>query len=432
MDTYAYDHNLPCRNPNCKSHGRPHPNCQCYGGGGEGDYLAHGGSVCATNSPHQLGCVYYADGGSVDDTATTKGHAAHHHGLLNMLTRVGHSKLADPEKHTRLLDDTKQHLSRLQDPVDSQYEPKKTTGVKLANSLAEGDTAGAADVMQGHPLVAGMGKTHLAPILHRMAGPMMSQEANPESFRNSVEYLGSAVKGHQKLKAQASDLLGKQLEADRIKPDKDEREALKSHIDMLSKNPEKLLDVGGSLGHYLPEQSAQLTTMAGAATQYLNSLKPKPLQLAAMDSPVPPDRASMADYNRQVDIAQQPALILQHVKDGTLIPQDLKTVQTIFPGLYKSMVQEAGEALIAAKTDKREVPYKQKIGLSMLLGQPMDSTLSPMSMQAIMHSQGAQQAQQQAKSPKKATDVELKQIDKADSMAETPLDSRQIDKKSDA
>ena len=30
--TYAaYDAGLPCRNPECKSHGLPHPNCRCYG-----------------------------------------------------------------------------------------------------------------------------------------------------------------------------------------------------------------------------------------------------------------------------------------------------------------------------------------------------------------------------------------------------------------
>ena len=61
-DTYAYDHGLPCKNPSCKSHGRPHPNCRCYG-------LAEGGEVepfCSKDQAHQPDCEYFAGGGEVD------------------------------------------------------------------------------------------------------------------------------------------------------------------------------------------------------------------------------------------------------------------------------------------------------------------------------------------------------------------------------
>lgn len=65
MTTYgAYDAGLPCKNPSCKSHGVPHPNCRCYGN------MADGGSAapfCSLNRPHKLECEYYADGGDVID-----------------------------------------------------------------------------------------------------------------------------------------------------------------------------------------------------------------------------------------------------------------------------------------------------------------------------------------------------------------------------
>lgn len=56
----------PCLNPNCKSHGKPHPNCHCYDGVGE--HMAEGGEIteyCAKGMPHKPGCEYYADGGDV-------------------------------------------------------------------------------------------------------------------------------------------------------------------------------------------------------------------------------------------------------------------------------------------------------------------------------------------------------------------------------
>lgn len=66
-------HSPPCINPSCKSFGRPHPNCRCYGGkmGMYGGY-AEGGKVetfCSINRPHEESCEYYkpkmlSDGGS--------------------------------------------------------------------------------------------------------------------------------------------------------------------------------------------------------------------------------------------------------------------------------------------------------------------------------------------------------------------------------
>lgn len=69
-------HYPPCINPSCKSYGRSHPNCRCYGGnehvmanfseGGEVD------SFCSQDRPHQDDCEYYAGGGRVSDREIKK------------------------------------------------------------------------------------------------------------------------------------------------------------------------------------------------------------------------------------------------------------------------------------------------------------------------------------------------------------------------
>lgn len=48
----------PCKNPNCKSFGKPHPNCRCYG------EFAEGGEVAACSGPHKRECEYFAEGGA--------------------------------------------------------------------------------------------------------------------------------------------------------------------------------------------------------------------------------------------------------------------------------------------------------------------------------------------------------------------------------
>lgn len=63
MTTYgAYEAGLPCKNPSCKSHGKPHPNCRCYGGYAEGGVVDH---FCSVDRPHGQDCQYYAGGGEV-------------------------------------------------------------------------------------------------------------------------------------------------------------------------------------------------------------------------------------------------------------------------------------------------------------------------------------------------------------------------------
>lgn len=69
-------HYPPCINPSCKSYGKSHPNCLCYGGNsehsgvGEAGFFAEGGEVskeyyCDNNRPHFKKCELYADGGQV-------------------------------------------------------------------------------------------------------------------------------------------------------------------------------------------------------------------------------------------------------------------------------------------------------------------------------------------------------------------------------
>lgn len=423
MDTFAYDHGLPCKNPHCRSYGRPHPNCRCYFGG-EG--YAAGGTVCASCIPHLPTCEYFKEGGAV--ALPHEHHAAIPHGLHGLLTNVGRAKMAEPEKHSRLLDEAKRHYSDMGNPIGDTEEPKKIMGMKLATHVRQGKHEDMAELMQGHPMVGGAGKGALTDILGHLSGPMMANEPNPEALRGSVDYANSAIKGHGELSGAMSGTLGAKT-SDKRKPDQKGREALKKYLEEVKENPQKLLEVGGSLGHYMPEQAASLGALAATSTQYLDSLKPKPMQNLPLDAMQPVDKNAEAKYDRQLDVAQQPLLILQHVKDGTLQPQDLVTLKTIYPGLYKSFLDKAGEALITAKHEKTEIPYKQKRALSMLLGTPLDSTMTTASMQAIIKSQGPQQVQQQAKGPKKATSVEINQINKVDKLAQTPIESRQIDSK---
>lgn len=48
----------PCLNPNCKSHGKPHPNCRCYGSFAKGGVVGH---FCDNNLSHDKKCEHYTE-----------------------------------------------------------------------------------------------------------------------------------------------------------------------------------------------------------------------------------------------------------------------------------------------------------------------------------------------------------------------------------
>lgn len=236
-DFYAYDKGLPCRNPNCKSHGAPHPNCKCYSGAMHG--MAKGG--CVSMEPHKPDCIYfmqggqapalYADGGQVqplpqyvDNPGETVGAAALHHGLLGLLKNVGHAKMNDPEKHAKILEQAQdQHHLRSSNFAEHIEAPKKTVGVRLGNHLADGNYGDAAEMLSGHPLVGGTPKSHLKPIMERLAHPLLTQEPDPEAFRSASEYLSSAIKGKEQLEHHLGSFLGKQKKEKDIEADEKER-----------------------------------------------------------------------------------------------------------------------------------------------------------------------------------------------------------------
>ena len=137
----------------------------------------------------------------------------------------------------------------------------------------------------------------------------------------------------------------------------------------------------GDLGHYLPDHQQALGTLAQNAVGYLNSLRPNSQKMAPLDSKPVASQASEMEFMRQLANAQQPMMLLQHIGQGTLLPQDLKTVNTIYPGYVQKVSQKLTSEML---NSGKNVPYGTRMSLSMLMGQPLDSTMTP---QAIVAAQ---------------------------------------------
>lgn len=317
-----------------------------------------------------------------------------------------------------------------------------SAGVKLARwvnekgasaiATAAGDTAGGAvgaglGFLVGHPLVGGyLGEQKLGPILTGLVKPFAENAVDSQAAKSAVDYLVNVSQGQKILSDGVSNMFksGSQVIAKDLIPDQESRNKLEKSLQYFQ-NPENALQVGGGLQHYLPEHASAAAGTASQAANYLQSLKPKQPVMAPLDSVPPIHTGVQAAYNRQLDIAQQPLMVLKHTKDGTLQPQDIQTLRTIYPGLHDSMINKITNEII----DKNSpvMPYHQKVSMNLLIGgAPLDGTMTPFAAQAVMHSATNQQTPQTGQGAKKASGVELKQINKVDSIYATKDQARQI------
>lgn len=266
-------------------------------------------------------------------------------------------------------------------------------------------------------------------LLHALTKTGHSKSEDPT--RVVSDHRDAARRGRRELQTHSKNLFS-QHKDHRIDSDDAHGDALGAHLDDLQANPAQALDVGGTLGMQAPTHAAALGAKTAAAMNYFQGIKPKSQQFSPLDEPTPPSKSDTAHYRRQLGVAERPQSVLQSMKDGMTSPEDLATLHAIYPKLAQAMQGHATEALIEAKTKGTEIPYKQKMTLSMMLGQPLDSTMTQPTMMAIIQANGgAQSAQAPQKGGKKSgmTATTLKAVEKADSLALTPLQKIQADDK---
>jgi hypothetical protein len=282
---------------------------------------------------------------------------------------------------------------------------EKTAGAKLADAFVKhslskvsGDViGGSVGASLGHavglgPLGAILGQQALGPffssILPSIAKPIMNSITRAQGLKAAVDYGMSVVKGEELITKGARNVFKQDasvLPSSAMPSDKDIAKLDKILLKAQT-NPEALASVSGSgdTGHYLPGHNEALGQTAAQAAQYLNSIRPQNIKGAPLDGPMPTSATEKAQFTRALKVAQQPLLILKSVKEGTVTPDDVRLIQNVYPNLYQKLNQQLTNAMIEHTAKGDVIPYKTRLGLSMMSAQAMDSTMHP---QAIMAAQ---------------------------------------------
>lgn len=270
----------------------------------------------------------------------------------------------------------------------------------------------------------------LGKVLSVLSGPAAQQEASGPGLKSAVDFITSAVKGETALNTAVKAVFIKGLDPfkDRALTD-NKRKKLDERLDEIAKNPDSLMDTAGQTGHYLPNHAANLSATAARAVQTLAPLKPDTQKKSPLDPERKPTKAEQAQYDRALELAEKPTAALQHIKDGTLTIQDVKTLRSIYPNLYDRLTQKLTQQMIEHVNKGGSIPYKTRMSLALFLNSPLDSSLTPaciQSAQMALSPSAAPSQEPQAGVPHPKHSMNA--LNKLPQAYRTPAQAREMDK----
>jgi hypothetical protein len=149
-----------------------------------------------------------------------------------------------------------------------------------------------------------------------------------------------------------------------------------------------------------PGHAQAVVSKAAQVASYLYDRAPKPVTPPApftrSDRWAPSD-TEIAKYERIRSVALQPSQILESLKAGTITQEEVAAVRDLHPNVYRQIVSEMTDRLSELRED---LPYDERLRLSVLFGVPVEPGAAPQSIAAWQRAhaeiRGAQAQVQQA------------------------------------
>lgn len=142
-------------------------------------------------------------------------------------------------------------------------------------------------------------------------------------------------------------------------------------------NPIKTMDKLGQQTDAMYAHAPNVTDSMKMAfirgTQFLNSKLPisEPDIFGEKPDPSP---AQISKFERYYHVVENPLVALDQVKDGTIVPETIETLRSVYPGLYQQMSQDLISGISDMKKDQK-LTFQTKQAMSLFLGQPLDANL---------------------------------------------------------
>jgi hypothetical protein len=255
---------------------------------------------------------------------------------------------------------------------------------------------------------------------------------NGTGFKAMANFISSVQKSQDMLSAAVKNTIkpGAMVLAASQMPDSKDREKLDKALDKLQKSPDTYAqNQQTDLGHYMQEHQQAVTQTQTRIAQYLQTLKPKTNQPGVLDKTIQPSKADQARYAIAQDIALNPNIILAKIKNGSLQLSDIQDMNAMYPGLHNQMINKLTNEMSSMATEQGMIPYKTRMSMSLFMGQPLDSTMQPMAIQASqMTFLPAQPNQNNPTKPKKVSQQAGKGLEKGAAKYQTSDQAAEADR----
>lgn len=250
-----------------------------------------------------------------------------------------------------------------------------------------------------------------------------SQAVDSAGFKAVADIARAVYRGEAAMNRAARGVLRTGTKINQRDVSENDRKKLDKQLMALKEDPSGLMNVGGDMGHYLPDHATATGSMAAQAVNYLNSLRPDTDKKMPFDSKVIADPVKEAQFHRALNVAENPLIVMEDVKDGSITTQDLATLQNVAPGFYSAMRDKLNNEVINYVSEEEEIPYRTRLGLAVFLGQPMDSTMTPMGIQSAQPKVPIQPQQMAGGKP---TQTGMQKLSKIGAENATPGQQRQM------
>lgn len=209
-------------------------------------------------------------------------------------------------------------------------------------------------------------------------------------------------------------------------PTEKSHERLEKSLKAAKLDPSPLANSTGMLAHYMPEQAAALGSSIGRVLTYLDSIAPNEDKMGVLGPKRIPSAFETAKYERARNIAEQPLMVLQHIKDGSLTQDDVVAVTSMYPDLVRGLKDKLTSKIAELSHKEDSLPYETQLTLSLFLGMPLSDTMTP---QAIAAYQPTPEApQEQGNAGKTPSSSKLKGLNTLAQSNATPGQSRDQDR----
>lgn len=142
-----------------------------------------------------------------------------------------------------------------------------------------------------------------------------------------------------------------------------------------------MIPQANAVAQQYPNQDMMVQAAKGRINNYLNSVRPQPAPGRLPYDPEVKDKQKERSYNKAIDLAIKPLSILNHVKDGTLSTDQMKHFVGMYPEIHSYLSKKLTEKITNHQIDEEKPSYKIRQTLSMFLGTPLDSTMTPAAIQ---------------------------------------------------